>query len=217
MTLPHVLRHSLPGRQQGPSPPPSAHNRRRAHLLIALSVLALSGLACNLAAYLSEDEPGAGDPSAFDPDEAMSLAEALDTSLEDRRGRVLESLGAPDTFTITFQELDGTVVRSEHWSYHDYGSRIDFVDGEILWTVELEPVPDGSIYAHWYDPLAFRGFMSEAEVGALLSYQQLTRIDLAEGDIPGGRVLVGDQILLGFDNDRLVYVETLMLSPEVAP
>ncbi len=59
--------------------------------------------------------------------------------------------------------------------------------------------------------------MSAAEVRNLLAGETLEEIELDDGDIPGGLVLVGDQIILGFDQDRLVYVETLILSPVQAP
>ncbi|TFH32464.1 MAG: hypothetical protein E4G99_12695 [Anaerolineales bacterium] len=143
----------------------------------------------------------------------MSLEDALAVTPEDRRDTVLEEMGAPDAFTISFEELEGIPVRWETWSYFDFNSRFDFMDGELLWTIELEPVSDGSIYAHFYDPRDFQASLSVAEVRTLLSDQQLVEIDLSEGDIPGGYILAGDQILLGFDQDRLVYVETFILSP----
>jgi hypothetical protein len=129
----------------------------------------------------------------------------------------MQEMGAPDVFTITFEELEETVVRWETWSYFDFESRFDFLDGELLWTVELEPMPDGSIYAHFYDPHDFRAYMSVSEVRALLSDQELEEIDLTEGDIPGGLSLAGDQIILGFDNDRLVYAETFALTLDDSP
>ena len=50
---------------------------------------------------------------------------------------------------------------------------------------------------------------------SLLVGQELLEMDLAEGDIPGGLMLVADQLMLGFDQDRLVYAESFYLAPEI--
>lgn len=144
----------------------------------------------------------------------MSLEEALNTPAEDHRGRVLELMGPPDTFRLTFQELEGSVVRWEEWAYYDLGARFDFVDGQLLWTVELEPIPGIAIYAHFYDPRDFTADMSPDQARALLTGQELAEMDMAEGELPGGLFLGADQLLLGFDQNRLVYAESLYLTPE---
>lgn len=182
--------------------PRSFHSLDRPLPLLAGVVLLIAGMACNAPLLTGE---------------AMTVEEALAVEPVDRRQEVLEEMGAPDAFTITFQQIEGQTVRWEEWSYHEFDSRFDFVDGELLWAVELEPVPDGSIYAHFYDPRDFHASMTTAEARQLLADQELVQVDLAEGDIPGGLLLAGDQILLGFENDRLVYVQTLILTPEEAP
>ncbi len=116
--------------------------------IIAGLVLAL--LACNAVSNLGTREDPKGDithEEASDGEQyyGMSLEAALAIEVEDRRNEVLRLLGAPDAFTLVFEELQGQVVRSEQWSYLDFESRFDFVDGELLSTVDLEPVPDGSI------------------------------------------------------------------------
>lgn len=183
-----------------------------------LFVGALVGLilACNLGSTVGDQIDLSSEGIIIETPPELTLEEALAGAVEDRRGTVLEEMGAPDVFTIVFEDLEGTTVRSEQWSYLDYGSRFDFIDGELLWTIDLEPVPDGSIYAHFYDPLNFTSYMSINEVRALLEDQELLEVDLTEADLPGGMMLVGDQIVLGFDQGRLVYVETLILSPEGA-
>ena len=145
----------------------------------------------------------------------LSLDEALSMPVEDHRERMLELMGPPDTFRLIFQELQGTVMRREEWAYYDLGARFDFVDGQLIWTVDLEPVPDVAIYAHFYDPRDFTAYMSAAEARELLAGQELAEMDLAEGDIPEGLFLGADQLMLGFDQDRLVYAESFYLVPEV--
>lgn len=188
-------------------PHPIPSNLKPALPLVALALF-LSTIACNaplprLGALLAPAD--------------MSVEEALAVDPVDRRPVVLGEMGAPDAFTITFQEIEGQTVRWEEWAYHEFDSRFDFVDGELLWSLELEPVADGSIYAHFYDPRDFHASMTVAEARQLLDEQELVEVDLAEGDIPAGLLLAGDQILLGFENDRLVYVQTFILSPEGTP
>jgi hypothetical protein len=33
---------------------------------------------------------------------------------------------------------------------------VDFVEGEAVLTVEIEPVPEGTFFAAWYDPLVLK-------------------------------------------------------------
>ena len=145
----------------------------------------------------------------------MALEEALSMPVEDHRERMLELMGPPDTFRLVFQELEGTVVRREEWAYYDIGARFDFVDGELIWSVDLEPAPELAIYAHFYDPRDFTAYMPAADARDLLAGQELAEMDLAEGDIPEGLFLGADQLMLGFDQDRLVYAESFYLVPEV--
>jgi hypothetical protein len=144
----------------------------------------------------------------------VSLEEALAVSPEDRRQEILSQLGPPDAFSLEWQELEGRQVRWEEWSYFDFRSRFDFVDGELVWTLDIDPAPDGTIYAHAYDPLAFRAGMSMVEVKAQLPDLNFAEFPLEEADIPGGILLAADQIMLGFDQDELVYVQTFILAPE---
>jgi hypothetical protein len=187
-------------------------------LILALLALTAASLACNL--------PGApaGEPTqpesefpladAIYEEAGMSMAEALAVPPEDHRPGVLEQLGPPDAFTLEWEILEGQVVRWEEWSYFDFRSRFDFIDGELVWTLDIEPAPDGSIYAHTFDPLAFEPGMSMAEVEAVLPELEFTEFPLEEADIPGGVLMASDQILLGFDQDALVFVQTYMLTPD---
>jgi pSer/pThr/pTyr-binding forkhead associated (FHA) protein len=207
-----------------PVKPPPAGSRRRlaiaAGLLGALVVIALV-VAVAVLAFLPLPGitivvGGQATSAATTGASEMTLAEALAVEPLDARPETLRLMGPPDTFRLTFQELDGVTVRLEEWSYYDYASRFDFVDGELLWTIDIEPLPDGSLYAHFYDPIDFVADESSAEVRRRLEGVSLTEERLEELGIAGGAVLAGPQIVLGFEADRLVYVETFALSPEAA-
>jgi len=143
----------------------------------------------------------------------MTLEEALQVEAEDARPEVQRLMGRPDSFTLEWQDLEGQQVRWEEWSYFDQGTRFDFLDGELVWTIDIEPAPDGSLFAHFYDPLEFEEAMSLEAVQSLLGDQALDELPLDEADLPGGLILVGDQILLGFDGGKLVSAQTLVLAP----
>jgi hypothetical protein len=157
---------------------------------------------------------------ATQPDDPENLPAALAAEVVDDRPEVLATLGRPDAFDISFVTVEGGQVRMESWRYYQFGTRVDFVDGEAIWTMEIEPVPDGTLFAAWYDPLDFEAGMSGVEVAQVIAAASPAgaapeRIDLAEGgeDLAGGSALVGDQIVVGLHEDRVVYVETMALVP----
>lgn len=191
---------------------------------IVISVLALISvsLACSLVTGGNEPESPADleDLSVALEADLEDLSAALEADLVDDRAGVLEYLGNPDAFDISSIEVEGQEVRRESWRYFQYATRVDFVDGQAVWTVEIEALPEGTILAAWYDPLAFEVGMSADQASQLVAeaspagaHPQL--IDLSEGgeDLSGGSALVGDQILIGLQDDRVVYVETVALVP----
>jgi hypothetical protein len=182
-------------------------NRKLFWLVLSGIALLLSALACGL--------PTPTTPSDLD------LEAALTAEVVDDRPEVLEYLGRPDAFSISIVEVEGVKVRMESWRYYQFGTRVDFVDGEAVWTIEIEPMPDGTIFAAWYDPLTFEVGMTGVEASQVAAAASPAgtvpeMIDLSDGgeDLVGGVALVGDQILIGLYEDRVVYVETIALMPE---
>jgi hypothetical protein len=187
--------------------------RLTAKALAPLAALSLAALACNL--------PGVGSRAASSPGSGMTLAEALQEDVVDDRPEVVAYLGLPDAFTISQIVVDGVPVRLESWRYYGFGLRVDFVDGEATWTMDLAPIPEDTYLPAWYDPLAFELGMSPGEAARVATAASPAgmspeSIDLAEGgdDLAGGRLLAGDQILIGLDEAGVVYVETVALFPE---
>jgi hypothetical protein len=186
----------------------------RTALTLAISALVTVALACNL--------PGRRSGS-LDEADLSSLESALQAEIVDDRPAVLEYLGIPDAFDISIVEVEGGTVRMESWRYYQFGTRVDFVDGEAVWTVDIDPMPAGTTFAAWYDPMDFELGMTSAEVSRVISDASPagiapTRIDLSPAgeDLEGGSTLVGDQIVCGFQEDQLVYVETVAMEPEGA-
>jgi hypothetical protein len=148
------------------------------------------------------------------------LALALGVPLPDERQQILENLGRPDEFDIAIVQVEAGQVRRESCWYYGLGTGVDFVDGAIVWTIELEPAAQGTLFPAWYDPTDFETGMSiEAATALLVASPAGTTpetIDLSGGgdDLIGGMLLVGDQIMLGFQDGALVYVETVGGSTE---
>ncbi len=216
---------------------------RRNWLPLLGTILLLTSLACNLpgigdrtqetpvdpTAIPSDQDtqdPAVGDAATIPADETLEfspeqLEAAFSAPVVDDRPEVLSFLGQPDAFTISIVAVEDTEVRMESWRYYQFGTRVDFVDGEAALTIEIAPAPDGAIFPAWFDPLAFRAGMTAAEAAGVAADAspagaQVESIDLAPGgeDLAGGQFFVGDQIVIGIQNDRLVYVETVGLFSE---
>jgi hypothetical protein len=184
----------------------------RAPLAIFFLMLVAVLPACNARA------PETAIPIAGDVDDLQAAPSA---DVVDDRPQVLAALGRPDAFDISIVLVEGVKVRTESWRYYQYGTRVDFVDGEAVWTAAIEPLPDGTLFAAWYDPLAFDTDMTGPELSQMVAAASPAgaapvAIDLSAGgeDLAGGTALVGDQIMVGLYEDELVYVETVALMPE---
>jgi pSer/pThr/pTyr-binding forkhead associated (FHA) protein len=178
---------------------------------LAVSLLVARVLPGGLTAALDQILDRAAD--GYTPED---LALALSVPMDDERPQIFENLGRPDEFDIVVVEVEGGQVRRESWYYYGFGTRVDFVDGVIVWTIDLEPAPQGTIFPAWYDPTEFEtGLTIEAATTLVAAASPLGTtpeiIDLSEAgeDLVGGVMLVGDQITLGFQDGRLMYVETI--------
>lgn len=144
--------------------------------------------------------------------EAQPAASPADTT--DRRPELLAHLGSPDAWLVTADEVDGELVRFESWMYHEAATQIDLVDGEILWSVHIDPLPGGTLYPLAYRPDQFALLSSPDEIGSAFPDLRLEKVELEDESVPGAMFLVGEQLLLGFVEDRLVYAEAMTLAPE---
>jgi hypothetical protein len=201
-------------------------NARRSKVLVACGVVALlvicgclMALAVGMVAGVS-DGPAAGinrllggAASAFASED---LELALAVPLPDERPAILENLGRPDEFDISIVQVEGGQVRLESWRYYGLGTRVDFADGAVVWTIDLEPAAEGTFFPAWYDPTQFETDMTIEEATSQLTSASPAgtfpeKIDLSAGgeELAGTVLVVGDQITVGFQDGRLVYVETL--------
>ncbi len=218
---------SDPGEATGTGAKPKPKPKRRFGLLaigcgVLLAVALCAGIALALLGSLGPLRDllaGLGLPGSSGL--SYSLEDVLQEETVDDRPGVVSYLGVPDAFTISSITLEGVPVRVETWRYYGFGTRVDFVDGEATWTMDIEPAPEDSIMPAWYDPLAFQLGMTMSEVASVVASaspagQSPELIELDEGgeDLAGGLMLVGDQILIGLDGSGVVYVETIGLLPD---
>lgn len=141
-------------------------------------------------------------------------AALADVESVDRRPAVLSELGGPDAFVITVDEVDGTVSRFESWSYFGAATQIDFVDGELLWDIEIGGLPDGTLLPLMYEPMEFTMLASVDDTLAALSGVDLQSVAAAaDFEVEGAELWAGEQLALAFVADQLIYVETFPLAP----
>ncbi|CAB4880400.1 unannotated protein [freshwater metagenome] len=132
------------------------------------------------------------------------------------RQAVLDALGEPDAFRLTVNDLDGVSVTQESLVYGELTARIDLVDGVVAGTETIDPYPTGTMYPHQYSSWELRGGMTAQEARSALEGVELVSMDGSAVGIPGGTWLAGNQLLLGFADNKLVYAETFPLTPDEA-
>jgi hypothetical protein len=134
--------------------------------------------------------------------------------VDDQRPDILAALGGPDAFRLAFVPVEGGTVRHEIWDYLELGTRLEFVDGELVFTAELEPLEGDAWYPVHLSPTEFTEGMSPAVVREQLDGVALEEVDLSEATGEGGLALVGGQVLVAFADGVLVAVETFPLVPD---
>ena len=179
-----------------------------------VSVTMWSVAACGGSSDGSTSTDTSTDTSNDETIELPSLAEVADVELEDHRADLLATLGPPQAFRISFVTIDGVDIRHDTWDYLELESRIDLIDGQIVLTADLEPVPDGTWYPVHVDPSDFEAGMSPDDVTARLVGVELQELDLSEVTDAGGTALVGGQLLVTFSDGVIVSAESFPLVPD---
>lgn len=182
---------------------------------IGLALIAI-GTAAFLVGCGGSDGDGSGDSADDDVvvGDSVGIDDVAGIESVDRRSEVLAEVGGPDAFVISVDEVGGEVSRLESWSYYEAESQIDFIDGEILWDVEIDDVPDGMLLPLGFTPTEFTMLSSVDEVLAGLEDVELEPLveTAAEFEVEGAELWVGEQLALVFIDDALVYVEAFALA-----
>jgi tetratricopeptide (TPR) repeat protein len=129
---------------------------------------------------------------------------------------IVNRLGPPESFTIMVcapDEDSDEVVRTEIWNYYSMQSRFVFTDGKLIMTEEIEAIDENAVLPK-YTPDRFVYGMSFKEVIDFLGEMEFALAEVIDEYVENGDLYFTEQLVLGFKDDMLFYVESLPLIPE---
>ncbi|MBW1982391.1 MAG: hypothetical protein JRJ12_14340 [Deltaproteobacteria bacterium] len=125
----------------------------------------------------------------------------------------MAELGMPGSFVIVMLEDDsipGKWHRMETWSYYSLSVQFYFLDGILVDSDEMPEASATILLANMYSPDQFEAGMNMEEVKSkIIGETPFGEVSLEKEIIPDARIIGSDQLLLGFIEENLVYVETL--------
>ncbi len=128
---------------------------------------------------------------------------------------IVAEFGWPQSFLVLeLEDGEGRRARQETWNYFDGETAYVFLDGELATFRAIDPLPDGSDTTP-YQPNQFVLGSAFGEVEGLLAEGEWTQLPGLEKLAEGVEICAGKQLILGFHDQRLVFVRSLALAPEV--
>jgi hypothetical protein len=141
-------------------------------------------------------------------------AAPLTAQLSEQQQLLVDEFGWPDSFTILEADDDqGGVVRYETWTYYAGKIIYTFFDGVFQVEDYTEPISRDAILSP-YHPDQFALGASSDQVGAWVVSGDLIQIPDEGGGLEGIDLYAAEQLIVGFEADRLVYVDALVFLPE---
>lgn len=132
---------------------------------------------------------------------------------------IVKKFGPPESFKLFISKEDNKTVRSETWDYYRLETRYAFIDGNLEAEAVIEDVPNWTLLPVDYRPEQFADEMSLEEVQKrIIGDKPFESLDLPDDLLPGAQlnVIGSDQIIMGFERGKLIYVETVPLFPNEA-
>lgn len=134
---------------------------------------------------------------------------------------LVDELGHPDTFTILFydQGLAGEnqqETRLEIWTYYQAGQEVTLLNGQVVERVDVERLPV-SLAPVRYRPEQFAAGMDRQAVLRASGLEAYISAPLDTEGVPGGGLLFGEQVVFGFQDESLAYVESFTAESAVLP
>jgi hypothetical protein len=141
-----------------------------------------------------------------------------DYTLSIDQQKTIEELGYPDAFTIYFYQNNPGAgydqgIRFESWTYYKKKLMLTFQDGEPTSQETIDSALD-NILPVPYRPEQFATFMSLNRLIKSTGIQQYLILPLEPEIVRDGQVFYADQLTFGMKNDRLMFVETLVLTED---
>ena len=132
---------------------------------------------------------------------------------------LIEKFGYPDSFLFMVAEdkenQPGKMSRFENWNYYDLQTSFSFTDGGITGSIEIDDVLDGTILPVDYRPDQFYNLTHWEEVKEkIIEERPYGKTIIPTNQLPDTTLVDSEQILMGFEKDKLFYVETIPLEPD---
>ena len=203
-----------PALRKPAEPLPKKKKRRWLFIVIPLAVIACCVVLAILAYsfgllnwYLSDDR-------VDQPQETILIDNQNAVALSEDQQLVFEDFGWPDTFTLSeIDNLEGEPIRYETWVYYDGKSSFTFADGVFITSGEAQALSEGFVPGP-YQPNHFILGASPEQVKEWMGNNPLTSVEESDHIQEGVEFFIGQQVLLGFLDDRLFFIDTLAFIPE---
>lgn len=135
-------------------------------------------------------------------------------ALSEHQQLVYDDFGWPDAFMIMeIDDLEGGQVRLETWAYYQGNIIFTFSDGIFKGEGEVETLPNNILPSPHHPDQFTLGFTID-QIQAILTDSPLILIEDSETIQEGVQIYAGQQLMLTFMNDRLIYVDALAFVPE---
>jgi hypothetical protein len=135
-------------------------------------------------------------------------------ALSEEQRRLMSRFGYPDSFVIIFSNDDPSRperrMKYEIWRYYDKFTGFFFLDGRFAGSENLEKLPEGSIIPR-YRPDSFHEGMKPEDLSVLFRGISQSRVKVVPELLEEADVYSYEQILIGFQKNRLIYVESVPL------
>jgi hypothetical protein len=134
--------------------------------------------------------------------------------LSEQQQMIVDQFDLPDTFII--MEIDdpqGNHVRLETWVYCQGKTSYTFIDGIFESDGEAITLPD-DYFPTPYHPIQFPLGASPDQIQSLLTHVTLVPFENSEMLQEGIRLYISEQLILGFQEDRLFYVDAMAFVPD---
>ena len=165
----------------------------------------------------TQDEVAVAEEKTAQPtvvEEIAITATPMTVDLSDQQQLLVDEFGWPDSFTILEVDDDqGQKVRFETWTYYAGKIIYTFFDGVFQVEGYIDPIDEEAIISP-YRPDQFALGATPEQIGALITSGDFTRIPDEGSGLEGVDLYVADQLVVGFEEDRLVYVDALVFLPE---
>lgn len=170
---------------------------------------------------IEEDTLAPEDESSFEeetlvlPENDIEISRPIeDFTLSQQQLSVVDDFGKPDAFTLVeVDDPEGNHIRHEIWAYYQGKTSYTFMDGVFINSGEVEVLPEG-YFPTPFHPEQFTLGNSSEQVRAVLGDSSISLIENSDAIQPGAQFFAGQQLILGFLEDRLYYVEALVFIPE---